>query len=58
MTTELSDKTITVTNPATGATIRDVPSLDREATLDLVKYLSRPASRPVWTKAGLEVAGE
>jgi hypothetical protein len=29
-----------------------------DAALALVKYLHRPASRPVWDKAGLEVAGE
>jgi molybdate transport system substrate-binding protein len=29
-----------------------------EAALALVKYLQRPASRPVWDKAGLEVVGE
>jgi molybdate transport system substrate-binding protein len=29
-----------------------------ELALALLKYLTRPASRPVWTKAGLEVAGE
>ena len=29
-----------------------------DAALALLKYLQRPASRPVWDKAGLEVAGE
>jgi molybdate transport system substrate-binding protein len=29
-----------------------------EAALALIKYLQRPASRPVWDKAGLEVVGE
>jgi molybdate transport system substrate-binding protein len=29
-----------------------------DATLALLKFFSRPASRPVWEKAGLEVAGE
>jgi molybdate transport system substrate-binding protein len=29
-----------------------------DAALAFIKYLHRPASRPVWDKAGLEVAGE
>jgi molybdate transport system substrate-binding protein len=29
-----------------------------DAALALIKYFQRPASRPVWDKAGLEVAGE
>jgi hypothetical protein len=29
-----------------------------DAALALIKYFRRPASRPVWDKAGLEVAGE
>jgi molybdate transport system substrate-binding protein len=29
-----------------------------DATLALLKYFHRPASRPVWDKAGLEVVGE
>lgn len=29
-----------------------------EAALAFIKYLQRPAARPVWDKAGLEVAGE
>jgi molybdate transport system substrate-binding protein len=29
-----------------------------DAALALLKYFQRPASRPVWDKAGLEVAGE
>ncbi len=29
-----------------------------EAALALLKYFHRPASRPVWDKAGLEVVGE
>jgi molybdate transport system substrate-binding protein len=29
-----------------------------EAALALIKYFQRPASRPVWDKAGLEVVGE
>ena len=29
-----------------------------DAALALIKYFHRPASRPVWDKAGLEVAGE
>jgi ABC-type molybdate transport system substrate-binding protein len=29
-----------------------------DAALALIKYFHRPASRPVWDKAGLEVVGE
>jgi hypothetical protein len=29
-----------------------------DAALALLKYFHRPASRPVWDKAGLEVSGE
>jgi molybdate transport system substrate-binding protein len=35
-----------------------VTNVAPDATLALLKYLQRPASRPVWDKAGLEVAGE
>jgi len=29
-----------------------------DAALALLKYFHRPAARPAWDKAGLEVAGE
>ena len=29
-----------------------------EPALALLKYFQRPVSRPVWDKAGLEIAGE
>ena len=53
MTTELSTApTIAVTNPATGEKVREVPALDREATLDLVRR-SR-AAQPAWEAAGFK----
>src|SRR5437763_8283273 len=53
MTTELSTApTIAVTNPATGEKVREVPALDREATLDLGRR-SR-AAQPAWEAAGFK----
>ena len=53
MTTELSTApTIAVTNPATGEKVREVPALDREATLDLVRRAR--AAQPAWEAAGFK----
>src|SRR2546423_13907009 len=47
-----SANTITVTNPATGATVGEVPALDREATLELGRRAR--AAQPAWQSAGFK----
>lgn len=44
--------TIEVTNPATGATIEEVPALDRAATIELVGRAR--AAQPAWQALGFE----
>src|SRR3954453_12109102 len=44
--------TIKVTNPATGATISEVPALDREATIELVRRAR--AAQPAWEGLGFK----
>ena len=48
----MSHETITVTNPATGATISEVPRLDGEATRDLVRRAR--AAQPGWHALGFK----
>ena len=43
---------ITVENPATGEAIGDVPSLDREAVVELVARARR--AQPAWEALGFE----
>jgi acyl-CoA reductase-like NAD-dependent aldehyde dehydrogenase len=44
--------TIKVTNPATGAIVREVPALDREATIALVRRAR--AAQPAWEGLGFK----
>src|SRR5579884_2262602 len=47
--------TMTVVNPATGQPLRDVPSLDRDATLKLVERAR--AAQPAWEELGFKARG-
>src|SRR5437764_15183083 len=47
--------TMTVVNPATGRPVTEVPSLDRQATLDLVGRAR--AAQPAWESLGFDGRG-
>jgi acyl-CoA reductase-like NAD-dependent aldehyde dehydrogenase len=48
--------TMSVVNPATGQTVGEVPSLDREATLELVRRAR--AEQPAWEALGFDGRGD
>ncbi|MDQ6744426.1 MAG: aldehyde dehydrogenase family protein [Actinomycetota bacterium] len=47
--------TVTVENPATGATIAELPALDREGTIELVRRAR--AAQPAWNGLGFKRRG-